>query len=157
MTIISIALLVVFVVAAIIMILVILLQDDQGEGLSGMFGGGGTTPVGSRSGNVLTRFTSILAAIFIVGAFALAWLNRTPESSDILQRARAERLKSQEAQNWWVERAEPSTTPAPGAEGTLQPASPPSETAPADSASDMPASDASGAQGAQPAPESMNR
>jgi preprotein translocase subunit SecG len=154
MGIVSVALLVVFVIAAIIMVLVILLQDDQGEGLTGMFGGGGTTPVGSRSGNVLTRFTSILAAIFIVGAFALAWLNRTPESSDILQRARAERLKSQEAQNWWVERVEPSNPTAPPAEGTLQPGAPPSEAAPADTATDVPAGQSGGA---QPAPESMNR
>ena len=72
MGIIGIALLVIFVAAALLMIVVILLQDDQGEGLAGMFGGGGTTPVGSRSGNVLTRFTSILAAVFIVGAFALS-------------------------------------------------------------------------------------
>jgi len=49
MTIISLILLVIFIIAALVMMLVILMQDDQGEGLSGMFGGGATTPVGSRS------------------------------------------------------------------------------------------------------------
>jgi len=124
MGIVSLILLVIFVIAAIIMILVIMMQDDQGEGVAGMFGGGGaTTPVGSRSGNVLTRFTSILGAVFIVGAFALAWLNRTPESSDILERARLERLQAAESQDWWVETVEePFQQTLPEGEGTVQPA-----------------------------------
>jgi hypothetical protein len=47
-----------------------------------------------------------LGAIFIVGAFALAWLNRTPESTDIVEKARLERLQEAEESNWWVERIE---------------------------------------------------
>jgi preprotein translocase subunit SecG len=151
MGIVSLILLVIFVIAALVMMAVILLQDDQGEGLAGMFGGGATTPVGSRSGNVLTRFTSILAAVFIVGALALAWLNRTPESSDILQRARAERLQTQDSQNWWVERIE---APAEAASST------------ADTSPESAAPAAQGAQESTPAagngvpdsvPESINR
>ena len=69
----SIVLLVIFALAALLMILVIMLQDDQGEGIGGLFGGGSSSAFGSRSGNILTRFTAILGAIFIVGAFALAW------------------------------------------------------------------------------------
>jgi preprotein translocase subunit SecG len=102
----SIILLVIFAMAALIMILVIMLQDDQGEGIGGLFGGGSTTPFGSRSGNILTRFTSILGAIFIVGAFALAWLNRSPETTDIVEKARLEQIQEAEQSNWWVERIE---------------------------------------------------
>jgi len=102
----SIILLVIFAIAALIMILVIMLQDDQGEGIGGLFGGGSTTPFGSRSGNILTRFTSILGAIFIVGAFALAWLNRSPETTDIVEKARLEQIQEAEQSNWWVERIE---------------------------------------------------
>ena len=102
----SILLLVIFAIAALLMILVIMLQDDQGEGIGGLFGGGSSSAFGSRSGNILTRFTSILGAIFIVGAFALAWLNRTPESADIVEKARLERMKAAEDSNWWVERIE---------------------------------------------------
>lgn len=100
----SIILLAIFAIAALIMILVIMLQDDQGEGIGGLFGGGSATPFGSRSGNVLTRFTSILGAIFIVAAFALAWLNRSPETSDIVEKARLEQIQEAEESNWWVER-----------------------------------------------------
>ena len=102
----SIILLVIFALAALIMILMIMLQDDQGEGIGGLFGGGSTTPFGSRSGNILTRFTSILGAIFIVGAFALGWLNRSPETTDIVEKARLERIQEAEESNWWVERIE---------------------------------------------------
>ena len=99
----SIVLLVIFAMAALLMILVIMLQDDQGEGIGGLFGGGSSSAFGSRSGNILTRFTSILGAIFIVGAFALAWLNRTPETTDILEKARLEQMQKTEESNWWVE------------------------------------------------------
>ena len=102
----SIVLLVIFAIGALLMILVIMLQDDQGEGIGGLFGGGSSSAFGSRSGNILTRFTSVLGAIFIVGAFALAWLNRTPESTDIVERARLEQMQEAEESNWWVERIE---------------------------------------------------
>jgi preprotein translocase subunit SecG len=87
------------------MMLVVLIQDDQGEGIAGMFGGAGTTPLGSRSGNVLTRFTSILGALFLFGAFALAWVNRTPERGAGLEAlARAKQLRETQATEWWVEK-----------------------------------------------------
>jgi preprotein translocase subunit SecG len=119
----SIVLLVIFAIAALLMILVIMLQDDQGEGIGGLFGGGSSSAFGSRSGNILTRFTTVLGAIFIVGAFALAWLNRTPESSDILEQARLEQLQEAEDSNWWVERIE---EPEPSLE-QLEPAQEPEE------------------------------
>ena len=75
MSIISIILVVIFATSALITILIILIQDDQGEGIGGMFGGGSSTPFGSRSGNVLTRFTGIVATVFICAALALAWVS----------------------------------------------------------------------------------
>jgi preprotein translocase subunit SecG len=104
MGLISVILLILFVIVSLLMMLVVMIQDDQGEGIAGMFGGAGTTPLGSRSGNVLTRFTSILGALFLFGAFALAWLNRTPESSNLEARARAERLRQTQSTEWWVEK-----------------------------------------------------
>jgi preprotein translocase subunit SecG len=120
MGLISVILLVLFVVVALIMMLVILAQDEQGEGIGGMFGGAGTTQLGSRSGNVLTRFTSILGALFLFGAFALAWINRTPEASNLEAKARAERLRRSQSTEWWVENSAPPATveeALPGPEG----------------------------------------
>jgi len=116
---IGIILLVLFVIISLIMMLVVLMQDDQGEGITGMFGGAGTTPLGSRSGNILTRFTSIVGALFLFGAFALAWLNRTPETADLEAKARAQRLQSEQSTEWWVEKIDQQqpASPVEGAGG----------------------------------------
>ena len=108
MDLVSILILIVFVLSALILILIVLIQDDQGEGLGGLFGGGSSSAFGPRTGNVLTRFTSVVAAIFLVTAFGIAWLNRTPETGDILQKARVEKLKEAEQNDWWVKEIDDS-------------------------------------------------
>jgi len=108
MGLVSILILIVFILSALILILVVLIQDDQGEGLGGLFGGGSSSAFGPRTGNVLTRFTSVVAAIFLVTAFGFAWLNRSPETGDILQKARVEKLKEAEENNWWVKEIDDS-------------------------------------------------
>ncbi len=111
MGIVGILLFVIYIISSFILILVVLLQDDQGEGIGGMFGGGGSTAFGARVGNVLTRFTAIVAAMFILGAFGLAWLSRSPQTADVINKARVELLKETEEENWWVEAIEePDTT-----------------------------------------------
>ena len=103
MAVISILILVVFVSSALLLTVVVLLQDDQGGGIGSMFGGGGGTPFGARTGNVMTRLTTVLAAIFLVAAFSLAWLNRTPDAGNVIGRARAEQQRGIERTDWWVE------------------------------------------------------
>ena len=114
----GIVILVVFIITAVLLVLIVLIQDDQGGGIGGMFGGGeSSSPFGSRTGNVLTRFTSILGAVFLVAAFALAWLNRTPDQGAFLERAQ-QTLQEEEGQ-WWVRPATaPVVTDAPPAGGT---------------------------------------
>jgi len=107
MAIISILVLVIFVVSALLLMAVVLIQDDQGGGIGAMFGGGSGTPFGARTGNVLTRATTVLAVVFLASAFALAWMNRTPDAGNVIGRARAERMRGIERTDWWVE------TPAP--------------------------------------------
>jgi preprotein translocase subunit SecG len=120
MGIVSVLLLVVLVISALIIILLVMIQDEQGEGLGGIFGGGSSTPFGSRSGNVLTKFTSILGAVFLVCSFALAWINRTPESGDVIGAARRQGLTEQQTE-WWNPDAEAEPLPeAEADENTLQ-------------------------------------
>lgn len=107
MGILEIILVVIFVITALLLILIVLLQDEQGEGLGGLFGGGSSAAFGSRSGNVLTRFTSILGAVFLVCSFSLAWLSRTVEEGDVLGAAR--RSGTVETEEWW--NVEDSATP----------------------------------------------
>lgn len=119
MGLIGIVILVVLVVSAILLVLLVLLQDESGEGVGGIFGGGSTTPFGSRAGNVLTRLTAVLATVFLVCAFALAWLNRTPEAGNVIGKARAQQLQGSSQEDWWVQ------TPAPSADTAVDPAAQP--------------------------------
>ncbi len=98
----GILLMVVFVLSALFLILIVMLQDEGGDGLGGIFGGGGASQVGNRSGNILTRITSVLAAVFLLSSFGLAWLNRTPDGGDV--EAAARRLEAQQGGSveWWV-------------------------------------------------------
>jgi len=102
MGIVGLLLLILFVASALFLVLFILIQDEQGEGMGGIFGGGGGGAFGPRSGNVLTKITSVLAIIFLTGAFGLAWINRTPEAGNIVGKARVETLKESK-KDWWVE------------------------------------------------------
>ncbi|MCL2704920.1 MAG: preprotein translocase subunit SecG [Spirochaetaceae bacterium] len=102
MAILSILLLVIFVIACLLLVLMVLVQNEQGEGIGGIFGGGSSTPFGSRSGNVLTKFTSILAAVFLLTSFGLAWVNKTSDKSDILGAAyKQQNSEKTELIEWW--------------------------------------------------------
>jgi preprotein translocase subunit SecG len=115
MDILGIVLLVIFLITAILLIVLVLMQDEQGEGLGGLFGGGSTTAFGSRSGNVLTKFTGILGAIFLVCSFGLAWINKSGDEGDVLGAARRQRAESDAVEEWWRE------TPAETEEEAQQP------------------------------------
>ena len=99
MAIIGTLLLVIFVISAILLIIIVMLQDDQGEGLGGIFGGGSNASFGSRSGNILTKATSILGAIFILSSLGNAWVNRTAAAGDVLGVAREEVVDN--TTEWW--------------------------------------------------------
>ncbi len=123
MALIGIVLLVIFVVSAVLLVLLVLIQDEQGEGIGGLFAGGSSTPFGSRSGNVLTRFTAVIATVFLACAFAIAWINRNPEAGNVIGTAREESLKKGESADWWVETKQPpQQTPAQQAPAQQTPA-----------------------------------
>ena len=63
-----------YVLVSALLIITILLQQGKGGDIAQAFGGGSSQAVfGARSGaTLLTRATSVLAALFVVGAFTLA-------------------------------------------------------------------------------------
>jgi preprotein translocase subunit SecG len=67
--------LVLFVLIAALMVLVILMQRPKSEGLGAAFGAGVTENIfGAQTTNVLVKFTTWLASIFLVLTFALSVL-----------------------------------------------------------------------------------
>ncbi len=93
MGILGILLLVIFIITSVLLILIVMVQDEQGEGIGGLFGGGSTTPFGSRSGNILTKATSIMGAIFLVCAAFLAYINKSDASDS--------GIYAEETTDWW--------------------------------------------------------
>jgi preprotein translocase subunit SecG len=117
--------LILIILSAILLIILVMLQDEGGEGLGGIFGGGSSTPFGSRSGTVLTKITAILATVFIVCTLGLAYMKRTPrESEELLDYAREQKYEDSDEQLWYVETEQESggiTSDETGSEGDLIP------------------------------------
>jgi preprotein translocase subunit SecG len=80
------AVVVLHIIACLFLIGVVLLQQGKGQDLASAFGGGGTqTAFGPRgSANVLSRATTILAALFMVTSLALSMLR--PQSHSVLDK-----------------------------------------------------------------------
>jgi preprotein translocase subunit SecG len=101
MGILSVILLVVFVIIAVLLVLLVLIQNEEGDGLGGIFAGSSSTAFGSRSGNVLTRTTSILGGLFLIVSLGLALLSRTSSGSGVEEEGR--RLTTEQTGSSWLE------------------------------------------------------
>jgi preprotein translocase subunit SecG len=99
MAILSTVLLVFFVIIAVLLVLLVLVQNEEGDSLGGIFAGGSGSAFGSRSGNVLTRATTVLGALFLIISLGLALLNRTPGGSGV-EAAGRELSREAAAGNW---------------------------------------------------------
>jgi preprotein translocase subunit SecG len=107
MAILNTVLLVLFVIVAILLILLVLVQNEDGDSLGGVFAGGGGSAFGSRSGNILTRVSSVLGGLFLVLAFVMALLTRSPQRSGV---ERAGRALTTEGSAWFDENADATET-----------------------------------------------
>ena len=101
MGVIGIILLVAFVIICILLVCVVLLQNEEGGGMGGLLGGGNSVAFGSRSGNVLTKTTYILVALFFVSTFVLAFINKAPDVHSLDAAAAQEEAAS--AGGFWLD------------------------------------------------------
>ena len=114
MGILGIVLLVFFVIIAILLILLVLAQNEDGDSLGGIFAGGSSSAFGSRSGNVLTRTTTILGALFLIVSLGLALMNRGPTGTGVEAAGRA--LIPETGADWFMEDETPPAEPVSGGE-----------------------------------------
>jgi len=110
MAILSTVLLVFFVMVAILLVLLVLVQNEEGDSLGGIFAGGSSSAFGSRSGNVLTRTTTVLGALFLIISLGLALLNRTPGGTGV-EAAGREISSDSTSANWLEEELNPQAVP----------------------------------------------
>jgi preprotein translocase subunit SecG len=72
-----------YVLSCFLLLLVVLLQQGKGGDMASAFGGGGSqTAFGARAGaTVLTKATTVLGVLFMLGAIALSIMGRSAPGS----------------------------------------------------------------------------
>ncbi len=63
-----------FFIVALLLMTIVLVQPGSSGGL-GFIGGGSQSAFGTQTGNVMTKLTTVLAAIFLIVSFVLGYLN----------------------------------------------------------------------------------
>jgi len=92
---------VLFILISLFLIFLVVIQNENAQGLGGIFGGTSDTTFGANSGNILTKITYIAGSAFLVLAFIFAFMNRTPEDTGLLQEAQQQQGTA--AAEWWNE------------------------------------------------------
>ncbi len=108
-------LLVLFIIVSILLVLLVLVQNEDSNGMGGVFGGAQSAAFGSHSASVLTKTTGVLVALFFVFVFSLALLNKAPSGdsglSDTAARIEGSASQSEESVHSWVDEDDsPSTS-----------------------------------------------
>ncbi|MCX8124412.1 MAG: preprotein translocase subunit SecG [Spirochaetes bacterium] len=62
---------VLFVILSILLIIIILLQSDKSAGM-GILGGSSNTAFGSSTADIITKITTVMVALFMVGSLGLS-------------------------------------------------------------------------------------
>ncbi|HOE89015.1 MAG: Protein-export membrane protein SecG [Spirochaetes bacterium ADurb.Bin315] len=99
MGVLSVIILILFIIVSLLLIFLVAIQDEQSEGLGGIFGGGSQTAFGSQTSSVVTKATGILAALFLVLALLVAFINKTPSQDRLLDSVTTEQV--QQTTEWW--------------------------------------------------------
>lgn len=100
MGVLGVILFVLFVIDAVLLALLVLIQDEQGDSMGGIFGGGSNTAFGSSSSSVLAKLTRVLGGLFLVLAISVAFFLKTSNSDNVIGESRVlNNGTSSEA--WW--------------------------------------------------------
>jgi len=115
MGILGVILLVIFIIACLLLITMVIIQDSDADSLGGVFAGGSGSAFGSRSTNVVVRFTYALGAIFFVCAFSLAIINKS-SLGNVEKAAAQSQSTDSTAAEWW--NAKPQSSAPESLQGT---------------------------------------
>jgi preprotein translocase subunit SecG len=71
---------VIFAIMCVLLVIIILLQADKGAGM-GILGGAGQSTFGSSTADIITKITTFLVAVFMIGSLGLSILGSKKTSS----------------------------------------------------------------------------
>ncbi|ACH94317.1 preprotein translocase SecG subunit [Borrelia recurrentis A1] len=83
-----------FVIISFMIILLVLFQDEQGDGIGGVFGGGSSSIFGARSSSVAIKITAFFITLFFVFVIALSFINTKRVDSDLLRNVKVDEKSS---------------------------------------------------------------
>src|SRR5512137_2515415 len=107
MGILGIFLLVIFIISCILLVFMVIIQDSDSDSLGGIFAGGSGSAFGSRSTNVVVKFTTVLGVLFFVTAFSLALINKSSLGNVESAAAQSATTTSSE---WWNAQSQDSSS-----------------------------------------------
>lgn len=85
---------VIFVIVSIFIILLVLIQDEQGDGIGGVFGGGSSSIFGARSSSVAVKITGFFIAFFFIFVVLLSFMNTRRADNSFLKDIKTENKNS---------------------------------------------------------------
>ncbi|AYE35950.1 preprotein translocase subunit SecG [Borrelia turcica IST7] len=74
-----------FIVTSFMIILLVLFQDEQGDGIGGVFGGGSSSIFGAKSSNVAIKITGFFIALFFIFVVTLSFINTKRVDDSLLK------------------------------------------------------------------------
>lgn len=85
---------VIFVIVSIFIILLVLIQDEQGDGIGGVFGGGSSSIFGAKSSSVAVKITGFFIAFFFIFVVLLSFMNTRRADNSFLKDIKTENKNS---------------------------------------------------------------
>ncbi|EEC20875.1 putative protein-export membrane protein SecG [Borreliella afzelii ACA-1] len=85
---------VIFVIVSIFIILLVLIQDEQGDGIGGVFGGGSSSIFGAKSSSVAVKITGFFIAFFFIFVVLLSFMNTRRVDNSFLKDIKTENKNS---------------------------------------------------------------
>lgn len=98
-----------FIIISVVLVLMVLVQNEDNNGMGGVFGGGNSAAFGSHSASVLTKATAVFVTLFFVIAFALAFINKPlgSKADTVIQTATEAGVTAEEgASTSWIDQEE---------------------------------------------------